>query len=242
MVQKSLYPEGESVCHAMVLHPPAGIAGGDQLDFTAVARLRSHVVLATPGAAKWYRSSGAWARQEVQFDVGEGASLEWLPQESIFYDGALVQMQSRVRLGRGANYLGWEILCFGRGPAGTALKHGAFKMLSRVELEGRPLFVERADFSAGGALFASRAGLDGRSVCATLLAASAACNHTLVAACRALQPVQGECGVTLLPGVLVARYLGDSSESAKNYFIRLRRILRPAMMNLDATDLRIWST
>lgn len=242
VVQKSLYPEGEGICHAIVLHPPAGIAGGDQLEFFANAGSGSHAVLGTPGAAKWYRSAGAWARQNIAFDIGAGACLEWLPQESIFYDGALAQIQSTIQLGKGAAYLGWEILCFGRGGAGTALKRGAFRMLSRVEHEGRPVFVERGDFVAGDAIFGSRAGLDGKSVCATLIAASTVCDPALVSACRALSPAQGECGVTLLPGVLVARYLGDSSEAAKNYFIRLRRILRPALMKLDATDLRIWST
>ena len=242
VVQKSLYPEGEGICHAMVLHPPAGIAGGDQLEFFANAGSGSRVVLATPGAAKWYRSAGAWARQDIAFDIGAGASLEWLPQETIFYDGSLAQMRSKIRLEKGATYLGWDILCFGRGGAGTVLRHGAIKMLSRVESEGRPLFVECGEFAAGDSIFGSRAGLDGKSVCATLIAASAACDPALVSACRALSPVQGECGVTLLPGVLVARYLGDSSEAAKNYFIRLRRILRPALVKLDATDLRIWST
>lgn len=242
VVQKSLHPEGEGICHAIVVHPPAGIAGGDELSLVGRAGRNSRVVLGTPGAARWYRSSGAWARQDVEFDIRENAALEWLPQETIFFDGAMAQMQNVIRVADGGCYLGWEILCFGRNGAGAPLKQGEFKMHSRVEVDGRPVFVERGEFRAGGALFASRAGLGGKSVCATLLAASAACDAALVAACRALSPASGECGVTLLPGVLVARYLGDSSESAKNYFIQLRRILRPAMMKQDATDLRIWST
>ena len=242
LVQKSLYPEGEGICHAIVVHPPAGIAGGDRLSLFARAGKDSHAVLATPGAAKWYRSAGAWALQKLAIDIDENAVLECLPQETIFFDGALADLRTDIRLARGACYLGWEILCFGRGGAGKPVAQGEFKMLTRVEIEARPIFIERGKFEAGGEQFVSPAGMGGKSVCGTLLAVSSACDPALIDACRAVRPERGECGVSLLPGVLVARYLGDSSESAKNYFIQMRRILRPALMNCEASDLRIWST
>src|SRR5919201_3803664 len=63
VVQKPLYPEGGDVCHAIVVHPPGGIAGGDELALQVVSERESHALLTTPGAGKWYRSGGAWARQ-----------------------------------------------------------------------------------------------------------------------------------------------------------------------------------
>src|SRR3989338_5509843 len=78
VVQKPLYPEGREVCHAIVVHPPGGIAGGDELSLDVKAGENASVLLTTPGAAKWYRSAGPWARQGATFNVG--GTLEWLPQ------------------------------------------------------------------------------------------------------------------------------------------------------------------
>src|SRR5712664_2890683 len=83
VVQKPLYPEGEAVCHAIVVHPPGGIAGGDELDLRVSAATGSHALLTTPGAGKWYRSAGPLARQSLQFDVS--GTLEWLPRETIVF-------------------------------------------------------------------------------------------------------------------------------------------------------------
>lgn len=241
-VQKTFHPEGEDVCHALVLHPPAGIAGGDDLDIAARAGEGAHALLATPGAGKWYRSAGSWARQRIGFRIDAGACLEWLPQETIVYDGALADMRTEVRLAPGARYLGWEILCLGRTGSGERMTRGECRTRTLIEREGQPLFLERGRIEGGSALLASPAGLAGQPVCATLLAVAPDCDASLVAACREMKPASGEGGVTLLPGVLVARYLGASSEAAKNYFVQLWRTLRPAVTGREAADLRIWRT
>src|SRR2546425_2822413 len=87
VVQKPLYPEGADVCHAIVVHPPGGIAGGDELALDVRCERGSHAVLTTPGAGKWYRSTGAWARQSLRFELA--GTLEWLPRETIVFSGAL---------------------------------------------------------------------------------------------------------------------------------------------------------
>ena len=97
-VQKALYPEGDAVCQAIVLHPPSGIAGGDQLAIAAEVGAGAHAQLTTPGAGKWYRSGGVEASQCIELTVGEGATLEWLPQETIVFDGAQARMETHVSL------------------------------------------------------------------------------------------------------------------------------------------------
>src|SRR5271166_1361303 len=87
VVQKALYPEGEAVCQSVILHPPAGIVGGDQLALEVDVGDGAWAQLTTPGAAKWYRSAGPRAQQTLAFSVRAKATLEWLPQETIIFDG-----------------------------------------------------------------------------------------------------------------------------------------------------------
>ena len=242
VVQKPLYPEGDGVCHAIVVHPPAGIAGGDELAVTACATDGAHALLTTPGAGRWYRSGGSWARQALAFEVANGACIEWLPQETIVFDGALADLSTEVRLAGNASCLGWEVLCLGRAGSGERFARGECRLRTTVWRDERPLWQERGRIEAGGALMASPAGLGGRTVCGTLYAAAMGIGVPEVARCREVAPAAGECAMTLLPGVLLARYLGDSSEAAKGYFVELWRRLRPALAGRDAQDPRIWRT
>ncbi len=85
-MQKALYPEGDAVCHAVVVHPPGGIAGGDALQVTVAIEPGAHALVTTPGAAKWYKANGRRRSQQVRLDVS--GHLEWLPQEAIVFDAA----------------------------------------------------------------------------------------------------------------------------------------------------------
>lgn len=238
VVQKPLYPEGREVCHAIVVHPPAGIAGGDELELKAGIGEKAHAVLTTPGAGKWYRSAGPWARQRLKFDVA--GTMEWLPRETIVFDGALARLDCEIALRRGGRYFGWEVVCLGRSGAGERFGKGEIRIETKIAREGRPLWIERGRLVAGGRLMAAPAGLAGRTVFGTLVAtletSNQAADRALVSKCRELA------AVTCLPGLLVARYLGDSSEEAMEKFARVWEILRPALAAREAVRPRIWST
>lgn len=236
VVQKPLYPEGDAVCHAIVVHPPAGIAGGDQLSLRVNAAQGTAVLLTTPGAGKWYRSAGPWASQSLRFEVD--GSLEWLPQEAIVFDSALADIACEINLGTHASYIGWEILCLGRAGSGERFNKGRIELRNKICRDGRPLWRERGAIDANGRLMHAPAGLSGKSVCATLIAAAPEIDRSVMTACREVTDV----AVTLLPGLLIARHLGDSSETAKHRFVELWRILRPALLGRIAQHPRIWKT
>lgn len=174
----------------------------------------------------------------------EDASLEWLPQETIFFDGAAARMSTEIELRGHARYLGWEILCLGRRAAGESFSRGQIRQVTRIRKDGRQLFCERNHLVGKGPLLSSPVGLHGRTVTATLLSAGVTVNADTLASCRGVRPEGGEArvGLTAFPGLLVARYLGDSSEEARRYFIELFRILRPAQLGREAVLPRIWST
>ncbi|MFL5522073.1 MAG: urease accessory protein UreD [Gemmatimonadales bacterium] len=234
VVQKALHPEGDAVCHAIVVHPPGGIAGGDELSLEASTAPRAHALLTTPGAGKWYRSSGAIASQSLAFHAA--GTLEWLPRETIVFDGAIARLATTVELGPAGAYLGWEIACLGRAGSGERFTRGSVHLSSRVIREGRLLWSERGRIDGGGALARSPAGLAGHTVFGTFVATVDAPQRSLVDACRE------HAAVTHLPGLLVARYLGDSSEEAFERFTRVWALLRPAVAGREAVIPRIWST
>jgi len=243
-VQKPLYPEGEAVCHAIVLHPPSGVAGGDELEIDVTVEAGAHALLTTPGAGKWYRSAGAWARQRLGMTVAAQGRLEWLPQETIVFDAARAAMDSRIELAADARFIGMEVLCLGRRACGEQFGRGILQLSTRVQRAGQPIWLERGRLEGGSAVLASPAGLAGFSVNGTLLAAAPDIAPALLAACRAVPALEAGAhhGLTLLPDLLVARYLGHSSEAARLWFIALWQVLRPALMGRPAQLPRIWST
>ena len=242
VVQKALYPEGDEVCHAIVVHPPAGIAGGDELEVSVHVGRGARVLLTTPGAGKWYRSAGPWACQRLSFEAQDDGYLEWLPQESIVFDGALAELTTDIRLGGTARYIGWEILCLGRTGSGERFARGECRLRTELRRDGKLLWLERGRIDAGSMLMGAAAGLAGFPVCGTLAASAPEIPDAAVGMCREQRPSSGEGAVTRFPGVLLARYRGDSSEAARRYFTGLWTALRPMLGGRAAVEPRIWRT
>ena len=242
VVQRPLYPEGETVCHTILVHPPAGIAGGDRLALTLEIGAQAHVLLTTPGAGKWYRSAGAHGELVQRIRVAEGGVCEFLPQESIVYDGALGTLATEVELSGSAVFIGAEMICLGRTGAGERFTCGELALRTRISRDGRPLWLERGVLEGGAALLDAAVGLDGAPVSATLLVAAPACDAGLLEAWRAIEPVAGRGAVTLLPGLLVARWLGPACEPGRTWLARLWGAARPAVAGRAMQVPRIWNT
>ncbi len=236
-VQKPLYPEGAAICHAIMLHPPGGVVGGDQLDIAVDAGDGAHAFLTTPGAAKWYRANGKLSTQRVSLQIGVDAACEWMPQESIVYDAAHVDLHHEVTMAAGARYIGSEILCFGRRASQERFTTGMVRQHIRIRLAGKLVWWEQGVLTP--AAIAGRFGLNGRTVCATLIAVGPPVPTALLATLRALDPALG---ITQMKSVLVARYLCDDSETARHALVRVWQHLRPHMLGCAAPLPRIWQT
>lgn len=244
-VQKPLYPEGAQVCHAVIVHPPGGVVGGDALALDISATDGAQALLTTPGAGKWYRANGRRSRQDVRIDIEGGAALEWLPQETLFYRGAQVELTHQVSLGAGARYLGSEILCFGRTAAGESFAEGTINQTTTIRREGELVWHEQGQVDGAGSAMHSPFGLGGNTVCATLIA----CGLTLDAdQLRQLRQeldsasCSGHSGVTQLPQTVVVRHLGRSSEAARAVVLAAWRRLRPLLLGRSAAVPRLWNT
>jgi len=243
LVQKPLYPEGDAVCHGIILHPPGGIAAGDSLMLAASLGAGSAALLTTPGAGKWYKSTGATAHVDQRFDIARDAMLEWLPQPSIVFDRARAETKTEIYLDEDALYIGWDLTCMGRTASGERFNSGELRQHTGIWQQGRRLWCENARLAGGDPMLASPAGLAGCTVSATLIAAGKDIQKELLEQCRGIAPETGErCGITALPRVLLARYLGHSSEAAMHYYTALWTVLRPALTGRSAVPPRIWST
>jgi urease accessory protein len=242
VVQKTLYPEDDAVCQAIVVHPPAGIVGGDELAICADVGANAHAQLTTPGAAKWYRSAAELARQELELRVASGGVLEWLPQEAIVFDGALADLDTTIELAGDAVFIGWDLVCLGRAASGETFARGRFRQRLELARNGTPAFVERVVLAGDTAFLGSPVGLNGAAVFGTFLAGAETVPDVALAACRELSPAAGEGAVTRMRDCLVARYRGASAETARAYFVELWRCVRPVLIGREAVPPRIWNT
>ncbi len=238
-VQKHLYPEGPEVCQHIIVHPPGGIAGGDRLDISVTLGPGAWAQLTSPGAAKWYRAASP-AFQDLQLRVEAGATLEWLPQETIVYSAAQAELNTRIELHGDARLFYWDIVALGRPAAGERFDAGHFQARLDIRRDDRLIWHERQRIAGADALLDSPIGLDGRSVFATLIA-SGELDADLLERCRELPSrVRGD--LTQLPGLIVARCLADEALHARAWLIDLWRLLRPALLGREAVPPRIWST
>src|SRR5690606_13997855 len=227
---------------AVIVHPPGGIAGGDDLQLDVAVGPAARALLTTPGAGKWYKSNGRAAQQRLNFSIADDALLEWLPQETIVFDAANAQMQTHVALTGNARYAGWEILCFGRRASGEMFTNGSLRQTIRIQRDDILLWNECAVFDASDVLMTSPVGLNSATIAATFIVAATAMDADILARLREVSPHFGVYGVSALPDILVARYLGDSAEQARNYFETLWEILRPWYAQMPAQRPRIWNT
>lgn len=266
---KTLYPEGPGVAHAVLVHPPGGLVGGDRLDVDVQVDSGAHLLVTNPAATRFYRSVAGVASQRVHARVAAGARLEWLPQETLAYDGCDALNTWQVRLEGDASLMAMEVLALGLGAAGKPFAHGRF--VQQFEIEG--LWRERGVIDAlDSALLDGPCGLAGRRVLGTLVFAAgealapAVAEASLEAARAALgaQAALTTCteagqyersiasegpshcllaGATQLHGrLLVLRVLAQDVEPAIRLLRRVRGLWRQLGWGLEANEPRIWAS
>jgi urease accessory protein len=198
----------------------------------------AHALVTTPGATKFYRSAGATAEQQQSLQIAAGARLEWLPQENIFFPGAITRLQTNIELSKGARFIGWEIHCLGLPVNAEPFDSGQAEFRFNIERDNRPLLLERLTVTADK--LHAKAGLRGMPVNATLLATRV--GATELDQVRELLAETPGAGVTLIDDLLVVRYLGDSTARCRNLFIKIWATIRETVLGRPPCPPRIWST
>jgi urease accessory protein len=246
-ILQSLYPEGDAVCHNVLVHPPGGLVGGDTLTLNVSAESGSHGLLTTPGATRFYRSDGPWAQQKTHLKLEPQARLEWIPQEAICYDGCLAHNQLALDLAPEAQCLAWDVTALGL-PA-AQLPFGTGELLQDIRLSD--IWVERGHLRADDQrLLSSPAGLDGMRCMASLVWAcgsplSRAQKEALLDSARACwidHPLAYRSGATSPhPQVVVVRVLAEQVEPAMHLLRNIRSAWRQLMWATHGHEPRIWA-
>jgi len=243
VIQKTLHPEGPNICHGIVLHPPGGVAGGDTLTLTVHLNDDAKVLLTTPGAGKWYKANKKIASQLIVLDLEMAAQLEWFPQENILFNGAHVNFNNKIKLASDSKFATWDIVCFGRQASGEKWTLGEFRQGFEISRNGLLIWKESSLFKPSSPVMKSLMGLRGCEVMGNLIVAAGEIPKEILDECRKLEVSEESfCAVTALPEVFSARYLGSSSQEARQYFEMLWSILRPWYGNQKSVRPRIWNT
>ncbi len=249
-LQRALYPEGPELPHLYVLHPPGGLVGGDRLELGVTIEANAAALVTTPAAQKLYRSAGPRAHSRVRLRAAPGAALEWLPSETIVFDGARAVLETDVVLAADAAYCGWDIVCFGRPAAGETFAHGALSTSLRIRREARGdagtllLINERAEMSGGCAALSEPWGFAGQPVFGNLYCVprDPALAPALVPELREALGAGDDYAATALDGVLVVRCVAPTCEKARARLIATWHFIRPRALGRAAIPPRIWRT
>jgi urease accessory protein len=243
-----LFPEPEAgdARLAVVLTTSGGLVAGDNVRL-AVSLEPGAAAHVTAGAAeKIYRSTGATTAITQDLAVEPGGWLEYLPPETILFDGARLRRHTRIALMPGAGFLGGGIFVFGRRARGEAFTHGFLHEEWQVSRNGALCWGDALHLDGDiAAIMADPACFDRAAACATLILAPRQGDpQGLVAGARAIQqqmPSPGlRAGVTAVGGLIVARWLGPDPLALRRAFADLACHLRQAAMGLPARLPRLW--
>ncbi|MCB2016769.1 MAG: urease accessory protein UreD [Hydrogenophaga sp.] len=243
---KSLYPEGDAICHNVIVHPPGGLVGGDVLDIDVQLGPGAHALIGTPGATRFYASDESFAEQRVRLDLAPGARLEWLPLEAIAYPGCRAANRWTATLADGAELMAWDVTALGLPGAGQAFDRGEFRQC--LEIPG--LWLESARIAGDDhRLLDAPLGLAGRRCLGTLVLAvggpmARARREALLEAARGALEALPE---TVMAGatcpndrMVVVRALSPLVEPLMTSLQLVWAALRPAAWGLAPEPPRIW--
>ena len=241
VVQKALYPEGPQICQVIIIHPPGGIAGGDELRIDCDLGEGVCVQLTTPGATKWYESFDRPSKQLIKLNLKANSVCEWLPQENIIFNKCLVDIETEIDIDSGGIFVGWDFYSLGRHIEQAPLLEGRFAQKTKISIDGVPQFTERTLFIPDQ-LMDGPGILDGFSGFGTMCIVGLQQDDSLIDELRKIADEETHCALTWLEHLLLARWVGKDIERGRQVFTRIWERLRPVYSSHGAVKPRIWNT
>jgi urease accessory protein len=231
---------------AVLLTTSGGLVGGDQLDIGVCLATGAAAHVTASAAEKVYRSLGPTTSIRQSFSIAAGAALEFLPLDTILFDGARLWRETAVELAPGAAFLGGDILVFGRRARGERFTRGFLREVWEVRREGRLVWgdaLHLEDDIAG--VIDDPACFDGAAGFATMILAPAGRDpRSLLDSAREIQSATAasglRAGVTAMAGLVIARWLAADAAALRRAYADLACHLRQVAMGLPPLLPRLW--
>lgn len=244
-LQRPFYPEGPAHPHIYLLHPPGGMVPGDQLDITVDVCEGATALVTTPASGKVYDVGERRLPQlqRVTANVAPGAVLEWLPQDTLFFNGARYEGDITIHLTGDARVMLWDVATLGRRAGDFPFLDGGVSQRLALYRDGLPLLLERFAVQAGDPMLNEPWGLGGArtwGVAVATLAVDKILLDNLRALAESYHPDRAS--VTAMKQVVIARFIGHCPARALQYFQHFWRLVRPALLGREACAPRVWAT
>ncbi len=235
------FPGTADLATAVVLTTSGGLTGGDRVGLDIAVRQGARSVVTTQAAEKIYRSTGDLCTIDVRVAAEDGTWLEWMPQETILFDGARLRRATTIRTAGDARVMAGEILVFGRLAGGEVFRNGALRDAWTVERDGKRVWMEALRFGTPESNLLDRpAGMDGARSLATAIYVADDAPERIETARALLGGSHCRCGVTCVNGVLVARFLARDPQALRAEYTRFWTGFRRAVAGLPARAPRVW--
>ena len=243
MVQKPFYPEANGCCHVYLLHPPGGIVGGDIINLNAKLEGDAHALITMPGAAKFYRSIGPIARQKQNIYLDNNAKLEWLPQETVYFNQANADTKTTIHLKDNNQFFAWEIQCLGLPAQKEFFTSGQCTQKIEIWRHNSPLLLETNRLNGNDSILDADWGLQGYKSLGTFVTSD---DKDTIDSEKITQLIQKHseliASCTRVNGLFIVRAMSIYAEKIKILFTKLWQVLRPHVLNIESSPPRIWLT
>jgi len=238
-----LFPDGDVdlPAEAVLVNTAGGIVGGDRLQVELKAEAGTCVTVTSQAAEKVYRAAHGAARIATRVEVAADAWFEWLPQETILFDGARLERRLEISLEPGARLLAAETLLFGRAARGELLRCGHLHDSWAIRLGGRLAWADRTRLDGDLRQALDRPfGFGGAVGMTTILHAGPATASFLPRARELVASVPVEGGATLVGGLLLIRLLARDGAGLRDAAAHLTMALRHEITGMRPIPPRVW--
>lgn len=219
---RAKFPAHDACVDAVSINAGGGLVGGDHVSFALTVGENAAMSFVTQSAERVYRALTDAVRTTVKLSVGSKASLDWLPQETILFDGAKLSRTIEADVASDASLLLCEAVVFGREAMGENITTGSFRDRWTIRRDGDPVYAEAIAIEGGiHEKLQSRAVAAGARAAATVVLLSPDAEDRRDAAREALGEPIGRAALSAWNGMLVARFLAPNAAILRKDLARL---------------------